>query len=236
MAGLTRPAQRWGFAFVLLAIMALLYSLPAWAMMAVLWVAVVWWGVAWLFIRSYPKGVALWSSSPRRLLMSIPVLVGAWLGLNHLRTGELSLGQWDNNLFLILYTFLVVWVADIGAYFAGRAFGRRKLAPDVSPGKSWAGVYGGLTAVLLLAILIAWLGELTTLIAVQLVVVSLITAAVSVIGDLFVSMLKRHRGIKDSSKLLPGHGGVMDRVDSLVAAIPVLAFCFTQLGLLVPAA
>ena len=135
-----------------------------------------------------------------------------------------------NNLVVILYIFLVVWVADIGAYFAGRAFGKAKLAPRVSPGKSWAGVWGGLAAVALLAIVASLLANAGVAEAMLLVVASLVTGFVSVLGDLLESMLKRFRGIKDSSQLLPGHGGIMDRIDSLTAAIPVFALMITLLG------
>jgi len=167
--------------------------------------------------------------------MGVAVLAGAWLALNHLRVGHLQLGDASSNLLLILYTFLVVWAADIGAYFAGRALGKRKLAPAVSPGKTLAGVWGGLVAVALLAAAVGLWLELPRMVLFQFLLVSLITAVASVFGDLFESMLKRHRGIKDSSQLLPGHGGLLDRLDSLVIAIPVLALCFTALGWLVPA-
>lgn len=234
MAGIARQTGRWAYAATLLVVMGGLYQLPDSATEWVLWLTAFWWILALWLVAAYPRGKSYWQGTGQRLMMGLPVLVGAWLGLNHLRTGELSVGLWDSNLLLILYTFLVVWGADIGAYFAGRAFGRRKLAPQVSPGKSWAGVYGGMAVVLLLALAVAWQAQLSGAESLLLILVSLITAALSVVGDLLESMLKRNRGIKDSSQLLPGHGGVMDRVDSLVAAIPVLALCFTQLGWLTP--
>ncbi|TVP54989.1 MAG: phosphatidate cytidylyltransferase [Halomonadaceae bacterium] len=236
MAGFSQQRGRCLYAAGLLLLMGLLYQLPAAAVLPVLWLTLIWWLLALALVIAHPRGQAISGHRGLRLLMGVPVLVGAWLGLNHLRAGELTLGQWDNNLFLILYTFVVVWGADIGAYFTGRHFGGRKLAPHVSPGKSWAGVYGGLAVVLLLAMGVSWLAGLSPGQAVLLVAVSLFTAGASVLGDLLESLLKRVRGIKDSSQLLPGHGGVMDRVDSLVAAIPVLAFCFTQLGWLTPVA
>ncbi len=162
--------------------------------------------------------------------MGLLVLVPAWVGLNHLRTGSFQFGQVGNNLWVILYVLCVVWVADIGAYFAGRAFGKAKLAPRVSPGKSWAGVWGGLAAVGAFAVLVSQLASASPRETVLLVIASLVTGLVSVLGDLLESMLKRFRGIKDSSQLLPGHGGIMDRIDSLTAAIPVFALIITQLG------
>jgi phosphatidate cytidylyltransferase len=150
--------------------------------------------------------------------------------LNHLRTGGFHFGELSDNRLAILYIFFVVWVADIGAYFAGRAFGKAKLAPRVSPGKSWAGVWGGLAAVALLAIAASLLAAAGPAEMMLLIVATLVTGFVSVLGDLLESMLKRFRGIKDSSQLLPGHGGIMDRIDSLTAAIPVFALIITLLG------
>lgn len=124
----------------------------------------------------------------------------------------------------------IVWVADIGAYFAGRAFGRRKLAPTISPGKSWEGVVGGWVAVIVLAAASSFSPALQESFApvllrqygwpLWLVLMSLLVAA-SVIGDLFESLLKRRAGVKDSSNLLPGHGGVLDRIDALIPVMPL---------------
>jgi phosphatidate cytidylyltransferase len=158
------------------------------------------------------------------------VLVPAWVGLNYLRSGELRFGLTDNNLLLILYVFVLVWVADVGAYFSGRKFGKAKLAPRVSPGKSWAGVWGGLAAVAVFAWAVSQTLGAEAGQSVALIIISVVTAAVSVLGDLFESMLKRFRGIKDSSRLLPGHGGIMDRIDSLTAAIPIFTLLVIQLG------
>jgi phosphatidate cytidylyltransferase len=227
MAGLTQPLQRVGFALATAAILYGLLEVPA---IIVLWAALVWWIVCFLLVRSYPEGSGRWSSCTARAVMGLFVLVPAWVGLNHLRTGGFQFGDSANNLLLILYVFCIVWVADIGAYFAGRAFGKAKLAPNVSPGKSWAGVWGGLAAVAVFALLIGSLAQAGSGDIALLVLASLITGAISVVGDLMESMLKRFRGIKDSSQLLPGHGGIMDRIDSLTAAIPVFALIITQLG------
>ncbi|XOZ34880.1 phosphatidate cytidylyltransferase [Halomonadaceae bacterium KBTZ08] len=231
LSGFAGRVHRWVFALTVVALMGVFKTLPVVPLLGVL--AVFWLGVAGL-VTAYPEAAALWKPRPVRLALGVLALVGAWLALNHLRAGELVLGDTSNNLLLILYTFLVVWGADIGAYFAGRAFGRRKLAPAVSPGKTWAGVWGGLAVVALLALGVAWGLGLAAIAVIQFVLVSLLTALASVLGDLFESMLKRHRDIKDSSQLLPGHGGILDRIDSLVVAIPVLASCFTLLGWLTP--
>lgn len=227
MSGLEQQPGRMGYAAL---IAVILYGLIDVSAVAVLWLALLWWVVCFVLVRSYPAGSERWGSVPARALMGVLVLVPAWIGLNHLRTGGFQFGDTDNNLLVILYVFCVVWVADIGAYFAGRAFGKAKLAPRVSPGKSWAGVWGGLAAVGAFALVASVLVSASAAEAALLVVASLVTGLVSVLGDLLESMLKRFRGIKDSSRLLPGHGGIMDRIDSLTAAAPVFALIITQLG------
>lgn len=130
---------------------------------------------------------------------------------------------------LTLLALALVWAADVGAYAVGRLVGRVKLAPSVSPGKTWEGVIGGVA----LAALTAWGGSrLLDLPAASLLAVGVATALVSVVGDLTVSMLKRNVGIKDSGRLLPGHGGVMDRIDGLIAAVPVYAAGLRLAGVL----
>ena len=149
------------------------------------------------------------------------VLVAAWVALVQIQARSPG---------LLLALMAVVWIADTAAYFAGRAFGRRPLAPAISPGKTWEGVYGALAATALYAL--AWLGfapeaegvPANSLLAIGLWVALLLAlAAVSIVGDLFESLLKRQRGIKDSGRILPGHGGVLDRIDALLAAMPAAA-------------
>lgn len=229
MSGIEGQPGRVIYALIMAGLLAVIWQLQVPAI-TVLWLALLWWPVCFGLVSRYPAGSDRWGATPLRALMGLFVLVPAWVGLNHLRTGSFQFGELTNNLLAILYIFLVVWVADIGAYFAGRAFGKAKLAPKVSPGKSWAGVWGGLAAVAALAVaasLVAGAGAVQT---VLLVLASLVTGLVSVLGDLLESMLKRFRGIKDSSQLLPGHGGIMDRIDSLTAAIPVFALMITLLG------
>jgi phosphatidate cytidylyltransferase len=189
------------------------------------WLAMLVWvlGGAWVLRR----GVAAWPAVPRgvRLLGGLALLWLAWLAIAEGRTRGLN---------FLLSTFSLVWAADVAAYFGGRAFGRRKLAPAISPGKSWAGVYSGMLGVLLLAA--AWIAfdqrggvdgpSLYTLLLqrnglVGLVLACLFLAALSVVGDLFESLVKRSAGAKDSSGLLPGHGGVLDRIDALLPVCPL---------------
>ena len=121
----------------------------------------------------------------------------------------------------MIYLLTLVWVADIGAYFSGRRYGRHKLAPGISPGKTWEGVAGGLVLNALWISLVFLLSDGWGISYLSFLVLGLITSAISVVGDLYESILKREAGLKDSGKLLPGHGGVLDRIDSIIAATPV---------------
>ncbi len=180
-------------------------------------------------------GVAAWGghARPLRWLLGLLLLWLAWLAILNARQVGIN---------FMLSVFCIVWMADIAAYFGGRAFGRRKLAPTISPGKSWEGVWSGMLGVGLLALAwllvdrsiavdspsvfsqllggLGWLGAL-------LVVVFL--CALSVVGDLFESLVKRSAGAKDSSRLLPGHGGVLDRFDALLPVVPA-ALAFVSLS------
>ena len=200
---------------------------------SVLWVltlSVMWWIIASLFVLSYPGTVVFWKHKWVKCLIGFVVLLPMWKALVYIRSAEFLPVENLDTLWLIFYMLLLVWVADTGAYFAGKAWGKRKLAPNVSPGKSWAGAWGGIVAVLFLAVISCFMMGLSTVMTAQFILVTIITAAVSIMGDLTESMFKRQRGIKDSSNLLPGHGGVLDRIDSLVAAIPVFVFLLITLG------
>jgi phosphatidate cytidylyltransferase len=186
--------------------------------------------VAFILVKTHPKFIGLWGSQVVRLLLGVVIIVPMWVGFVQLNSYP------ELNTYLILYVMFLIWGADVGAYFAGRAFGKNKLAPKVSPGKSWEGVYGGFAVTMLMALGGGfWLQEKTyqtfdTEQWITLFVITLIVTAVSVVGDLVESMVKRHRGIKDSSNLLPGHGGVRDRIDSMTSAIPVFALSLSLVG------
>jgi len=153
------------------------------------------------------------------LIVGVIVLSIAAVSIQYLRSHGPNASSW-----LLLYALGVVWVMDIGAYFSGRKFGKRKLAPLISPGKSWEGVYGGLVCSAALFLLVAALANWPEGTVFKLIMATLFAAAFSVIGDLFESRLKRAAGMKDSSQLLPGHGGVLDRIDGVIAALPLFAF------------
>ena len=175
--------------------------------------------VAWLFALLWTFAYPTPIPAIVRWLAGWFVLVPMYAALMHL----FAIDRW-----LLLFALLIVWIADTGAYFAGKFFGRVKLAPGISPGKTWEGVIGGMLAVALLAIGRASLTEAdwTTLVPFCLGV-----AVLSIVGDLTVSMFKRTAGVKDSGTLFPGHGGVLDRVDSIAAAAPLFAVGSSWVGL-----
>jgi len=189
------------------------------------WLAVLVWVLGGTFVlRGGPAG---WSRVPAalRCVVGLVLLWAAWLALAAAKLVGIN---------FILSVFCLVWAADIAAYFGGKAFGRRKLAPAISPGKSWEGVWSGMAGALALAAF--WLGldaafhtdspslysRLNGRFGVAgVVLVVVFLAAMSVVGDLFESLVKRAAGAKDSSALLPGHGGVLDRVDALLPVFPI---------------
>jgi phosphatidate cytidylyltransferase len=184
--------------------------------------SVLFWLWAFVLIRAFPQHTHRWSSVPRTAMIGIFVLLPTWVAL-------IQLKYLAPSGYLVFVAIALVSVADIGAYFIGRAWGRSKLAPSLSPGKSWAGVWGGLlsSAILagvLLSLLNANIRSLTVIEAVLLLGIAMLVAILSVVGDLFESMLKRQQGLKDSGAILPGHGGVLDRIDSLTAAAPAFVF------------
>jgi len=178
-----------------------------------------WWAVALLWVQGYPSSSVLWAKPILRALMGFFVLLPAWVGFSYVR-------MQPDGAWLVLMIVAVVASADIGGYFVGKRFGRHKLAPRVSPGKTWEGFAGGVAANILLALLLWWLTGSSLLAILSLIVP---TSLVSVLGDLLESMVKRERGVKDSSALLPGHGGVLDRMDSLTAAAPVFALVLVMM-------
>ncbi len=186
------------------------------AVQPILGLAGLWWSIALLWVMSYPGSATFWNTRPMLGLMGILVLIPAWLAIIYLL--EDPQGRW-----LLLFMFVIVAGADIGAYFSGKQFGKRKLALAVSPGKSWEGVWGGLVVCALLALLVSNWIQPPQLSQGAILAIVLTTAFVSVLGDLLESMVKRQRGVKDSGTLLPGHGGILDRIDGHTAAAPIFA-------------
>jgi phosphatidate cytidylyltransferase len=180
-------------------------------------ISLLWWLFATIWILRYPRNTKCWSRMAMQGMIGILILVPAWISVIALHDSG------EQGPYWLLYLLSLIWVADSSAYFGGRRFGKHKLAPQVSPGKSWEGVLSALIATGFYALFAAnwfhvsgngnqWL---------VFVVLSMVTVMFSIMGDLAESMFKRHAGKKDSGNLLPGHGGVLDRIDSITAAAPV---------------
>ena len=199
--------SRIAYVVAVAAVIVATYMLLPVVLVPMLQIAFLWWFGAFIWTMFFPTKIPL----SVRVIVGVLVLVPMFLALIVLyRIGPT----------VLLLALLIVWAADAGAYFAGKQFGRVKLAPSISPGKTWEGVFGGLFAVALLAVAVAQWSDASLAV---LLPFCLAVAALSIVGDLTVSMFKRTAGVKDSGTLFPGHGGVLDRVDSVAAAAPLFA-------------
>ena len=227
LAGCRTPAGRGLVAAAAAAIFVALLIVRTPGLLTVLTLAgVAWWIGCCFWLRHFTFAAA--PNAENRMLklgagalVIVPTLAAAIAMHSSVR------GNWWTLLSLV-----IVWAADTGAYFSGRHFGRRKLAPRISPGKTWAGVYGAVLAGSFVAVLGGFLigvrdgGQL-----IGLLVLGIVTVGIAVVGDLFESLMKRHAEVKDSGNLFPGHGGLLDRLDSVFAALPVFAAGKLLLGL-----
>ena len=214
LAGLTSIQARLGFLAILSGIML---AGPKWAGFALdwlPWVVVGWWFIIGVLLRKIPAKL-LRIKYPKALMLTAGgfVLVAAWILMVWLRT--------NFGVMQVLYLMLLIWSADIAAYVAGKKWGATQLSPEISPGKTVEGLYGALIAVALFAAGVGMFRQFAPLMIFDFVMLSLVTVIISVVGDLFESLAKRVRGVKDSGSILPGHGGLLDRIDSLVAAVSV---------------
>lgn len=179
------------------------------------------WVLATYAIVTYPKAQAKWAHSAGICFIGW-LLLGVWMSI---------LVEWQSSAEGVEFLFsvlMIVWAADIGAYLAGRKWGQHKMIPQVSPGKSWEGLWGGVSLAMLMAYLETFYIDSVSFYVWM--TVSLATALISVAGDLWISVLKRHVALKDTGHLIPGHGGLLDRLDSLLAAVPVFYFGMKFLG------
>ena len=222
MMGLPQSAEaagrRWGYVLLSAGVLAAAWmARAAWPWFAAL--GVLWWLCALCLMPGFPGNL-------QRHRPGVPALglLGQLLWVPAIISLAVIGGMQEHGLRLI-YVFALVWAADVGAYLAGRNFGRNKLAPNVSPGKTREGALGGLLLCAVYAVAAGgYVFQPTGLRQLLLLVgLSLLVAALSIVGDLGISMFKRLSGIKDSGKLLPGHGGILDRIDSLLAAGPAMA-------------
>ena len=173
---------------------------------------VAFWAIIFLWLQGYPTSSILWSPKPVMVLIGLILLVSTWLAI-------VTILMMDNGKWLLGLAITTVVLADVGGYVVGKLFGRHKLAPTISPGKTWQGLMGGLLFQLLLIAALKISLPDTDLFKLALLIIPV--GLISVVGDLFESMIKRQRGVKDSSALLPGHGGVLDRLDGVMAAMPL---------------
>lgn len=216
------------FAFIFMILLSLVYYSPLPIVLksrlfsVILILSIGWWLLALYLVVSYPNTSKYWCNSIIvKLLFAIFTLLPFFISMIELRSINYDTNTYTGSIWL-LYVFILVWATDTGAYFAGRSFGKRKLAPKVSPGKTLEGFIGGISLAIVISLIAYYMGLFNINLNVF-IISSIVAILVSVLGDLTESMFKRDAGIKDSGHLIPGHGGVLDRIDSLTAAIPIFA-------------
>jgi phosphatidate cytidylyltransferase len=209
------PGQKAAYAAVNAALMAVVWTIGRPEIVDVLALAVAWWILALIGLFFYPLRLSRLAGMCAGCLVIVP----AFVAIAYLFSASVT---------LLVCCFLIVWLTDLGGYFAGKALGRVKLAPSISPGKTWEGVIGGMVLVILLGLVA---GRYSGYSYALVLPFFLGTATISIVGDLTVSVFKRIAGVKDSGTLFPGHGGVLDRIDSIMAATPFFALGVTWLGI-----
>lgn len=245
LMGLTKQPHRAMFVVDIAAIMAALaYFVPIntmWQIQGelnpiysgIMAVGALWWVVSLLLIVSYPGSSKIWEKNQLlKAAMGILTLIPAWVAFIAIRTLNIDVpGQFYFGANLLMASLMIVWAADIGAYFCGKKFGKNKLMPLVSPNKTIEGFVGGLIWVAILTLILNYAFGIDPAGYPIYILIAIVTAIVSAVGDLSESMLKRTAGIKDSGTILPGHGGLLDRIDSLVAATPVFILLYAMLAM-----
>lgn len=225
LAGWESPLVRGLYVLVVLVALAAIYFYcplgddpPRDRVQPILGLACLWWSFALLWIRGYPGSAVLWRSVIMRSVMGLLIFAPAW-------AAAVFLLSFPRGGLMLVVMVIVVVAADVGAYFSGKAWGRHQLAPVVSPKKTWEGFWGGIGSCVVLAVILWQLlpDRVAHIGPGAVMAVTVTTALASVVGDLTVSMVKRESGLKDSGSLLPGHGGVLDRLDSMCSAAPVFA-------------
>ena len=218
MSGFTHPVGRCLYVVMCPLIVAgCLYRADTFIPQLIVIGGVIWWLVPALILlyRFREGGANVLNSGLLKAGMGLVILVPAWLSLVLLHE------QQPAGVGLVLFLLFLIWIADSSAFFSGRRWGRNKLSPGISPGKTWEGVYGAMSVTVLFAFAYAVIIKMQAIEILIFLVICLVSVAVSIIGDLTVSLIKRKAQLKDSGSLLPGHGGIMDRIDSLTAAGPI---------------
>ena len=204
-----------GFSAVIVVLLGLMWVAPTDLLLFLLGAAVMWWCVVLGMVLNYPKGNLL-KNRTFKMLAGLLLLTPCWLALVTLHNRP------DDGPFYVLFLLTLIWVADSAAYFSGRQWGNKKMAPNVSPGKTMAGLWGAVMGGAVWSVVGVLC--LQPVLSMGFIVLCMVTVLFSILGDLAESMFKRNAGVKDSGRLLPGHGGVLDRIDSVTAAAPVFAF------------
>ncbi|CAN5369332.1 phosphatidate cytidylyltransferase [soil metagenome] len=217
LCGISTPVMR--FSYLTMIVLVLVASYFTFFNFQILYnvfcLAALWWIMAACWIYKYQtQQKQLIRQKGFYPFLGIIVLLPCWLALNSLRLEE-------HGPSLVLLLLVLVWTVDIGAFFVGKRWGQRRLAVNVSPGKTLEGLYGGLICVSAVAIIAGLLLNFSPQKYLFLLLIVVVSAIFSVVGDLFISVLKRQQGLKDTGALLPGHGGLLDRIDSLLAAAPI---------------
>jgi len=193
----------------------------------ILLITLFWWLLSFVFVISYSLNLSLtkWllENSIWRAVMGVLTLIPSWLAINHMF-------QIENGRKMLLFLISIVSISDISAYFFGKFYGKNKLLPKISPKKTWQGVYAALISTFCLAVLVTYRFHMPIDSRFSIILLTLIVCGFSIIGDLFESMLKRLCGMKDSGHFLPGHGGILDRIDGLLAATPIFLLIISWLG------
>lgn len=216
LSGLKETWSRCLYCFAMSLLAVLSYFLLQEYLPTILVLNLFFWFLAFILILTYPKFILIWNNSFSIGLIGVFVLLPCWLVLNFLRSQ-------DDFSYIFISLIALIAAADSGAYFIGKRFGKHKLAKLVSPNKTWEGVLGGVLSCFILILVITFTtgAILPQLSQWQLLfVLPILISFFSVIGDLFESMLKRVRGVKDSGNILPGHGGILDRIDGIVSTMP----------------
>lgn len=228
-AGLCKLSKKYQYLYSLITVLILagLYSTSdSDVYNSVIFSGVVYWFIAVFLVFLYQKQRNL---LPKSSLVLLPVglllLIPMWVSLTVLKSFP------ENGASLIMFLMMLIWGADTGAYFVGKKWGKRQLASRVSPGKTWEGSIGGIVVGIAIALAYVIVSDAMSSHGIALIGLSFLTVSISIIGDLMESMVKREADIKDSGSILPGHGGVMDRIDSLTAAAPVFVFGVVHLGI-----
>ncbi|WP_322407345.1 phosphatidate cytidylyltransferase [Idiomarina sp. PL1-037] len=188
----------------------------------------VWWVVALAMIVNYPSSRRMWSRTRAIVgVFGLLIFIPTWAALVTVRSIDIDESRFFGG-WVVLFILLLVWAADVGAYFAGVRYGRNKMMPAVSPGKTMEGLCGGVTLAFVVMMVVAHWTKVPADQFTGYYLTGLFTVVASVFGDLNESMFKRSAGVKDSGSILPGHGGILDRIDSLTAAVPIFTLAYLE--------